>query len=267
MRTADGQDFTASNVILATGASVALAEAAGVATTAGTEPYIKSIVTVDSDGRSSVPGIWAAGTTGGVSVHTIVTAGDGARVAVNLISEARGERHVDHDVLPARLTRRRTPTPSLTRRRPPPVPAAVAALVAVAAQGSPEAAAPSGRRRRRHVRAGWRRQRRCVSRRERRLLATSAPDEDCDERPADQHHDADDDQHDGDGEQPIDLDADSGGGVDAGAPVGVHHHDGPVSAPHIPGQCAGLRGRDLGDPERLVTRRRRDRRAVLTFVA
>jgi acetolactate synthase small subunit len=36
------------------------------------------------------------------SMITIVTAGDGARVAVNLISEARGERHVDHDVLPAR---------------------------------------------------------------------------------------------------------------------------------------------------------------------
>ena len=102
VRAADGQEFAASNVILATGASVTLAEAAGVATTAGTEPYIKSIVTVDSDGRTSVPGIWAAGTAGGVSVHTIVTAGDGARVAVNLISEARGERHVDHDVLPAR---------------------------------------------------------------------------------------------------------------------------------------------------------------------
>ena len=102
VRTADGQGFAASNVLLATGASVALAEAAGVATTAGTEPYIKSIVTVDSDGRSSVPGIWAAGTTRRVSLHPIVTAGDGARVAVNLISEARGERHVDHDVLPAR---------------------------------------------------------------------------------------------------------------------------------------------------------------------
>ena len=102
VRAADGQEFAASNVILATGASVTLAEAAGVATTAGTEPYIKSIVSVDSDGRTSVPGIWAAGTAGGVSVHTIVTAGDGARVAVNLISDARGERHVDHDVLPAR---------------------------------------------------------------------------------------------------------------------------------------------------------------------
>ena len=56
---------------------------------------------VDADGRTSVPGLWAAGTAAGVSVHTIVTAGDGARVAINLISEVRGERHVDHDVLRA----------------------------------------------------------------------------------------------------------------------------------------------------------------------
>ena len=145
--------------------------------------------------------------------------------------------------------------------------AAVAAPVAVAARAPPEAAAAQGSAvAARPRRAGWRRQRRRVSRCERRLLTTPAPDEDCDERPADQHHGADDEQHDGKGEQPIDLDASAGGGVDAGASVGVHHHDGPVSAPHIPGQCAGLRGCDLGDPERLVTRRGRDRRAVLTIV-
>lgn len=102
VRTADGQAFAASSVILATGTSVKVAEAAGVATSAGTEPHIKAIVAVDTEGRTSVPGIWAAGTAAGVSVHTIVTAGDGARVAINLISEIRGERHVDHDVLPAK---------------------------------------------------------------------------------------------------------------------------------------------------------------------
>jgi thioredoxin reductase len=101
VRTADGQALTASSVIVATGAIVSLAEAAGVTTTAGTEPHIKSIVSVDAQGRTSVPGIWAAGTAAGASVHTIVTAGDGARVAINLISEVRGERHVDHDVLQA----------------------------------------------------------------------------------------------------------------------------------------------------------------------
>ena len=101
VRVDDGQTFTSTSVLLATGVRVTLAEVAGVATTAGTEPHIKSIVAVDGAGRTSVPGIWAAGTVAGVSVHTIVTAGDGARVAINLISEVRGERHVDHDVLPA----------------------------------------------------------------------------------------------------------------------------------------------------------------------
>jgi thioredoxin reductase (NADPH) len=101
VRADDGQTFAGTSVLLATGISVALAEAAGVATTAGTEPRIKSIVAVDGEGRTTVPGIWAAGTAAGVSVHTIITAGDGARVAINLISEVRGERHVDHDVLPA----------------------------------------------------------------------------------------------------------------------------------------------------------------------
>ena len=101
VRTDAGDTFTASNVLLATGTSSALAEAAGVATVPGTEPRIKTIVAVDAEGRTSVPGIWAAGTAAGVSVHTIVTSGDGARVAINLISEVRGERHVDHDILPA----------------------------------------------------------------------------------------------------------------------------------------------------------------------
>ncbi|HWJ64026.1 MAG TPA: FAD-dependent oxidoreductase [Acidimicrobiales bacterium] len=101
VRLDDGQVLEASSVILATGTSVALAEAAGATTADGTEPRIKRIVIVDGEGRTSVPGVWAAGTAAGVSVHTIITAGDGARVAINLLSERTGERHVDHDVLPA----------------------------------------------------------------------------------------------------------------------------------------------------------------------
>jgi thioredoxin reductase len=89
-------------IILATGHSVAFAEAAGVATADGTEPRVASIVVVDAQGRTSVPGIWAAGTVAGVSVHTIITSGDGARVAINLVSDLRGARHVDHDMLPAK---------------------------------------------------------------------------------------------------------------------------------------------------------------------
>ena len=42
----------------------------------------------------------ASATSRSVSVHTIITAGDGARVAINLISDVKGERHVDHDAMP-----------------------------------------------------------------------------------------------------------------------------------------------------------------------
>jgi thioredoxin reductase (NADPH) len=101
VRTDDGASVTADAVLLATGFSTALAEAAGVELKPATEPRIQQVAVVDAEGRTSVPGIWAAGVVGGVSVHTIITAGDGARVAINLISELRGERHVDHDVLPA----------------------------------------------------------------------------------------------------------------------------------------------------------------------
>jgi thioredoxin reductase len=100
VRLEDGQELEAASIVLATGASVALAEAAGIVTADGTEPRIKRIVVVDGEGRTSRPGVWAAGTAAGVSVHTIITAGDGARVAINLLSERKGERHVDHDVLP-----------------------------------------------------------------------------------------------------------------------------------------------------------------------
>jgi thioredoxin reductase len=96
----EGASWAAKQVILAIGANAGLANASGIAVKPGTEPRIREIVDVDQAGRTSVPGVWAAGTAAGVSVHTIITAGDGARVAINLISDLKGERHVDHDVLP-----------------------------------------------------------------------------------------------------------------------------------------------------------------------
>jgi len=100
LRTEDGKSFEAKQVILTLGANAELARTAGIATKEGTEPRIREIVEVDREGRSNVPGVWAAGTIAGASVHTIITSGDGARVAVNLISASKGERHVDHDALP-----------------------------------------------------------------------------------------------------------------------------------------------------------------------
>lgn len=95
------RNFEASQIILATGISVHLAEKIGVQTTEGTEPRIKQVIDVDAEGKTNIDGIWAAGTAAGVSVHTIITAGDGAKVAINVISQLNGERYVDHDLLKA----------------------------------------------------------------------------------------------------------------------------------------------------------------------
>lgn len=98
---AEGQTYEAKHVILATGMLADLAEASGIATKPGTEPRIKTIIDCTADGKTNVANVWAAGTVAGVSMHTIVTAGDGAKVAINVISELNGERYVDHDVLKA----------------------------------------------------------------------------------------------------------------------------------------------------------------------
>lgn len=95
----DNETVKATHVILATGLATDLAKKIGVHTKDATEPRINTICDVDADGRTNIERIWAAGTVAGVSVHTIITAGDGAKVAVNVISEINGERYVDHDIL------------------------------------------------------------------------------------------------------------------------------------------------------------------------
>ncbi|MFB4162462.1 FAD-dependent oxidoreductase [Alteribacillus sp. JSM 102045] len=95
----DDGDYEAEHVILTTGGNTKLAEMSGIKTTEGTEPRIKTIIDTDHAGKTSVEGVWAAGTVAGVSVHTIITAGDGAKVAINVLTEMNGERYVDHDVL------------------------------------------------------------------------------------------------------------------------------------------------------------------------
>lgn len=98
IKTASGKTYEAKHVILATGFSVSLAENMGVATKPGTEPRVAKIVETDAQGKTNVQNVWAAGTVAGVSVHGVITAGDGAKVAINVISELKGERYVDHDV-------------------------------------------------------------------------------------------------------------------------------------------------------------------------
>lgn len=91
--------YEASHIILATGLSVELAEAAGLAVVPGTEPRVKAVIQVDAAGRTSLDHVWAAGACAGTSLHTIITAGDGAKAAIGVISALNGERYVDHDVL------------------------------------------------------------------------------------------------------------------------------------------------------------------------
>ncbi|MEC1723006.1 FAD-dependent oxidoreductase [Schinkia azotoformans] len=95
----ENQKYEGIHVILATGMLVDVAEKSGIKTVPGTEPRVKSIIEVDAQGKTNVDGVWAAGTVAGVSMHTIITAGDGAKVAINIISKLNGERYVDHDIL------------------------------------------------------------------------------------------------------------------------------------------------------------------------
>lgn len=101
LETEGGETYEARHVILCLGANCELARQAGAEIVEGPEPRIKEVVAVDREGRTRIDGLWAAGTCAGTSVHTIITAGDGARVAINLISAVKGARHVDHEVMPA----------------------------------------------------------------------------------------------------------------------------------------------------------------------
>lgn len=102
IETESGESFETKQVILATGSNPKLAQAIGLKTKDGREKYVKTVIETDPTGRTSIDGIWAAGVAAGVSVHTIVTSGDGAKTAINLISELNGERFVNHDVVPAK---------------------------------------------------------------------------------------------------------------------------------------------------------------------
>lgn len=94
--------YEAKHVILTTGLGVALGEKLGLKTKPGTEPRVKTVFEVDSDGKTNVEGVWAAGVCAGAGFHAIITAGEGAKVAVNVISELNGERYIDHDVYNAK---------------------------------------------------------------------------------------------------------------------------------------------------------------------
>ncbi|MFG6119210.1 FAD-dependent oxidoreductase [Thalassobacillus sp. B23F22_16] len=95
----EDNSYEATHVIFATGMSAKLAEESGLTVQDGTEPRVAKVIKADAQGKTDKKNVWAAGTVAGASVHTIITSGHGANVAINVISELNGERYVDHDIL------------------------------------------------------------------------------------------------------------------------------------------------------------------------
>jgi thioredoxin reductase (NADPH) len=93
------REIGARAMILATAYGVDIAEKLGAKLRRGPQAQAVRVVEVDREGRTSVEGLWVAGVAAGTPVQTIVAAGDGGRVAVNLLSSIRGSPYVDHDVL------------------------------------------------------------------------------------------------------------------------------------------------------------------------
>lgn len=100
----EGRDISARAMILATAYGVEIAEKLGATLGRGAQAQAVRVVEVDKEGRTSVDGLWAAGVVAGTPVQSIVAAGDGGRVAVNLLSQLRGSPYVDHDVLASTRT-------------------------------------------------------------------------------------------------------------------------------------------------------------------
>jgi thioredoxin reductase (NADPH) len=96
--TEDGA-FAGSIVLIAAGPAKELSNKLGLKTKSGIEPGASKVIEVDGEGRTNVPGIWAAGLCTGLSMHVAITAGDGARVAINILSEMNGKRYIDHDMM------------------------------------------------------------------------------------------------------------------------------------------------------------------------
>ncbi|MEL6555556.1 MAG: FAD-dependent oxidoreductase [Cyanobacteria bacterium J06621_11] len=94
------ESYRASYVILATGQTPLKFLDPAVETVDGEQPFVKTNIPVSEKGETAIPNLFAAGVVAGHPSQAIVAAGDGARVAVHVISRIKGEYWVDHDVLP-----------------------------------------------------------------------------------------------------------------------------------------------------------------------
>jgi len=92
--------YTADYVILATGQTPLKFLDLPMEVVDGAQPFVKHNIVTSEQGETSVPNLFAAGVVAGHPSQAIVAAGDGARVAIHVISRIKGEYWVDHDVLP-----------------------------------------------------------------------------------------------------------------------------------------------------------------------
>ncbi|MGZ4031836.1 MAG: FAD-dependent oxidoreductase [Tumebacillaceae bacterium] len=87
-------------ILLSSGVAFDTAELFGVELEENQEPYIKKRIKVDERGRTSKRNIYAAGIAAGTSSQAIIAAGNGAQVALNLISDREDTRICYHDRKP-----------------------------------------------------------------------------------------------------------------------------------------------------------------------
>lgn len=86
-------DMAATFVVLASNKSTELARALGLPLGGHGEKFI----TVDAQGETAIPGLYAIGRITGIPSQAVISAGDGAKTAIALIQKIRGQYYVDHD--------------------------------------------------------------------------------------------------------------------------------------------------------------------------
>ncbi|WP_368502649.1 NAD(P)/FAD-dependent oxidoreductase (plasmid) [Alkalihalophilus sp. As8PL] len=93
--------IVASRILLASGqkSGLKIAEKLGLSLIENNEPYVKLKVEVDTEYQTSHQDVYACGTLVGVSSQAIIAAGNGAQVALNIISKLSGKRVHHHKTL------------------------------------------------------------------------------------------------------------------------------------------------------------------------
>lgn len=92
IRSERGDVFTGEYLVLATGRGYHLAEALGLATS-------ERGVVVDMDGRTSREGVYAGGNLTRGITQAVISMGDGAAIAIDVLSRQKGEPFHDYDYL------------------------------------------------------------------------------------------------------------------------------------------------------------------------